>query len=306
MDVDTGGSGPLLEEYDQLEVIQGDVSNPEDCRAFCEGADGAVLFHTAGIIHPTFVSEYYQVNVEGTENILEAAVQAGVERVVAVSSNSPCGNNPHSDHRFTEESPYNPYMHYGRSKMEMEKAVRKCGETEDIETVIVRAPWFYGPNGPPRQARFFRMIRDGFAPLVGDGTNCRSMVYLENLCDGLVRAAAATGADGDTFWVADERPYTMNEIYETVERILSEEFGQSCAGGRLRVPGWVGDLATHVDGAIQSLGLYNKKIHVLSEMNKNIACSVGKAKSELGYDPDYDLSSGMERTIEDEIDQSRL
>ena len=93
---------------EKIEVITGDLQNPQDCDRFCEGANNAILFHTAGIIHPQKIPEFYQINVEGTKNLLNSAIKAGVKRAVIVSSNSPCGCNPHPDHLFDEKSPYNP------------------------------------------------------------------------------------------------------------------------------------------------------------------------------------------------------
>ena len=60
------------------------------------------------MIHPKKVAEFYQINVEGTKSLLDAAIAAGVKRAVIVSSNSPCGCNPHLDHLFDENSPYHP------------------------------------------------------------------------------------------------------------------------------------------------------------------------------------------------------
>src|SRR5579872_3146599 len=174
---------------DRIEVVTGDLRNLADCARLCQDAKGAVLFHTAGIIHPRNVAEFYQINLAGTVNLLDAAIQAGVRRAVVVSSNSPCGCNPHPDHLFDEESPYHPYMNYGRSKMRMEMAVKDRQGRGKIETIIIRPPWFYGPNQPPRQTLFFQMIRDGKAPIVGDGQNLRSMSYIDNLSQGLLLAA---------------------------------------------------------------------------------------------------------------------
>jgi nucleoside-diphosphate-sugar epimerase len=93
--------------------------------------------------------------------------------------------------------------------MEMEKLVGQFYERGDIETVIIRAPWFYGPHQPPRQKFFFEMIRDGKAPVVGGGENLRSMAYTGNLAQGLLLAASRPVAAGQTYWIADERPYSM-------------------------------------------------------------------------------------------------
>jgi nucleoside-diphosphate-sugar epimerase len=292
---------PLKKISSRVEIIVGDIRRPADCERFCAGAQDAVLFHTAGMIHPRRVREFYAINRDGTANLLEAAIRAGVRRAVIVSSNSPCGCNPHPDHLFDEQSPYHPYLNYGRSKMEMELAVKHLADR--IETVIVRAPWFYGPNQPPRQTLFFKMIRDGKAPIVGNGQNLRSMAYVDNLCQGLLLAAQVERAKGQTYWIADRRPYTMNEIVDTVERLLETEFGQKCAHKRLRLPGFASSIAYAMDATLQSLGFYHQKIHVLSEMNKTIACSVAKAERELGYHPTVGLEDGMRRSIQWCLDQ---
>ena len=203
-----------------LEVVPGDVRNAADCERFCRDADGALLFHLAGVIHPARVRELYDVNVGGTENVLAAAAAAGVARAVVMSSNSPSGCNPHPDHRFDEDSPYAPYRHYGRSKWLMERSVARVQAEGRLETVVIRAPWFYGPHQPPRQTEFFVMIRDGRAPLVAGGRALRSMSYTGNLADGLLRAATVAAAAGRTYWIADARPYAMAEVVDTVEEAM--------------------------------------------------------------------------------------
>jgi nucleoside-diphosphate-sugar epimerase len=291
-----GQDGAALQKLsDRIEVVTGDIRNPADCEKFCAAAKGAILFHTAGIIHPKRVREFYDINRDGTTNLLDAAIAAGLKRAVVVSSNSPCGCNPHPDHLFDERSPFNPYMHYGRSKMEMELAIRE--RAAKLETVIIRAPWFCGPNQPPRQTLFFQMIRDGKGPIVGSGNNLRSMAYVDNLCQGLVLAAIRERAAGQVYWIADEQPYSMNEIVDTIERLLETEFGHKCAHKRMKLPGIASEVAWLVDKTLQSLGLYHQKIHVLSEMNKTIACSVARAKAELGYRPTVALEEGMRRSL---------
>ncbi|MCU0785967.1 MAG: NAD(P)-dependent oxidoreductase [Verrucomicrobia bacterium] len=280
---------------DRVEIVTGNMRNVEDCVRFTAGSKGVTLFHTAGIIHPRRVSEFYAVNRDGTVNLLDAAIRAGVKRAVVVSSNSPCGCNPHPDHLFDELSPYHPYMNYGRSKMEMELAVKQ--RADRIETVIIRAPWFYGPNQPPRQTLFFKMIRDGKAPIVGSGATLRSMAYVDNLCQGLILAAITGHAKGQIYWIADRKPYSMNEIINTIERLLETEFSQKCAHKRMRLPGIASEVAWLADKTLQTLGLYHQKIHVLSEMNKTIACSVTRAEMELGYQPAVALEEGMRRSL---------
>jgi nucleoside-diphosphate-sugar epimerase len=280
-----------------MEIMRGDVRNAADCEKLFGDSGGGVLIHTAGIIHPKSVRQFYEINLEGTKNLLKAATAARVKRAVIVSSNSPNGCNPHPDHRFDEESPYQPYMHYGRSKMLMELAVQEVQRRGDIETVLIRAPWFYGPHQPPRQTLFFTMIRDGKAPLVGSGANLRSMSNTERLAEGLLLAAASEKAIGQIYWMADARPYSMVEIIDTIEKLL-EEFGITCSHGRMKLPGVASDVAFCVDKFLQAFGLYHQKIHVLSEMNKTIACTTTKAERELGFQPAPSLDDGMRKSIQ--------
>jgi nucleoside-diphosphate-sugar epimerase len=281
-----------------LEAVLGDLTDPAAARALCADAAGSVLFHVAGVIHPRRgTKEFEAANVEGARQLLRAAAAARVRRVVAVSSSSPFGFNPHRDHVFDERSPYRPYLGYGRSKQRMELLVKQAQESGAIETVIVRAPWFYGPHQPPRQTLFFRMIRQGRFPILGDGTQKRSMAYVDNLCQGLLLAAAVERANGEAYWIADERPYTINEIVDTVRRVLEEDFGIVCARRQRRLPAALGALARVADATLQAAGVYQQKIHVLGEMDQTIACSIEKAKRELGYAPAVSLREGMVESV---------
>jgi nucleoside-diphosphate-sugar epimerase len=66
----------------------------------------------------------------------------------------------------------------------------------------------------------------------------------------------------------------------------------------MKLPGFASEVALAMDFMLQSLGLYHQKIHVLSEMNKTIACSVARAENELGYQPTVELEEGMRRSLQ--------
>ena len=298
---------PLRAMVDKIEILEGDLRNADAVRAFCKNAAGATLFHCAGVIHPTRgVREFFDTNVEGTRRLLQAAEEAHVRRVVVVSSNSPMGANPHRSHLFDEGSPYHPYMGYGRSKMLMELVVQEYQARGKLETVIIRPPWFYGPDQPPRQTSFFRMIKNGTVPIIGGGENRRSMVYVDNLCYALLLAERVQQANGNIYWVADLRPYTMNEIVDTVEWLMEVEFRIPVSHRRVRLPHLFGEGATIVDQLTQRFGIYLQRIHVLSEMNKTIACSIAKAQRELEYEPLIELQEGMRRSLAWLIDNGHL
>lgn len=290
----------------QVEVVRGDVTDAASLDRLFEGTkgqgdegSGVTVFHAAGVIHPTRgLRQLQEVNVGGTSNVVEAAKRFGARRIVHVSSNSPMGTNPTNDHVFDESAPYNPYMEYGRTKMLAEETVKRAHTSGAVETVIIRPPWFYGPGQPPRQSLFFQMIRDGKAPLVGDGENRRSMAYVDNICQGLLLCERVEKAAGETYWIADRRAYPMKEILETIERVMEDSFHVKCAHGRMKLPGIASEVAWLVDKTMQAVGTYHPKIHVLSEMNKTIACTTAKAERELGYDPKVDLEEGMRRSIQ--------
>ena len=86
--------------------------------------------------------------------------------------------------------------------------------------------------------------------------------------------------------------------YNMASYMLEDDFGMEVAHKRMRLPSIAADVAYYVDAAIQAVGLYHQKIHVLSEMNKNIACSIDKARNELGYEPKIALREGMRRSIQ--------
>ena len=282
-----------------IEIFEGDLSDRKDIDSFLKDSKDSYLFHTAGIIHPKRVKEFYNINRDNTKKLLEVAGEAKVKKVIIVSSNSPCGCNPNNNHLFNEDSQYNPYMNYGKSKMEMEIIAKRLFNEGITNSVIIRAPWFYGKFQPARQKLFFKMIENGSVPLVGDGNNVRSMVFLENLCQGMILAATSNISDGKTYWIADKKSYSMNEIIDTIEKILIYDFNIQCKKSRIKLPSFIGDFAELMDYMIQLVGFYNQKIHVLSEMNKNIAASIEKAQQELNYQPKYNLKTGMKICIED-------
>lgn len=276
-----------------------DITDRTSCQQlFTQVAENALVIHCAGIIHPNKVADWQRINVQGTANIWTAAI-GKASRVVVLSSNSPCGCNPKNNQRFTEQSPYRPYLGYGLSKMQMEEFIRSQTAPDHPTWTIIRAPWFYGPLQPPRQTLFFSMIKNGKGPIVGSGDNYRSMAYTDNLAQGLILAGLSPTAAGNTYWIADAQPYTMNQIIDTIERLLETEFNQPCQRRRLKLPSIVADIAYCCDFLLQKSGLYHQKIHVLSEMNKTIACDISKAVDELGYTPTISLEEGMHRSITD-------
>ena len=289
---------PLLEIVGpSVETVVGDVRDPATVDRLFDAVGPATVFNAAGVIHPEGrTRELFDVNVGGTQLVLDRARRAGAARFVHVSSNSPFGANSTPDERFTEDSPYHPYLAYGQSKMEAEQLVQRSYDRGDLATVIIRAPWFYGPYQPERQTRFFAAVRRGMFPIPGPGTNRRSLAYTGNLVHGLLCAEAASGAAGGAYWVADAEPYELCEVIQGVRDALEAE-GLPVSQRRPHLPAVAGTVAAALDRVLQDRGLYVQGLHVLGEIKDTIACDISKARADLGYEPATGLVDGMRASV---------
>jgi nucleoside-diphosphate-sugar epimerase len=297
--VDRAEDAPLLELVGpSVEVIVGDVRDPSTADRLLDGTAGTTVFHAAGVIHPADgrTRTFFDVNVGGTQYLLDRARRAGAARFLHVSSNSVFGANPSPDHRFTEDSPFNPYLGYGESKLEAEQLVQQSHDRGDLQTVILRPPWFYGPFQPARQSQFFATIRRGRFPLVGDGRQRRSMAYTGSLVSALLLAEGAKAATGQAYWIADDEAYELRHILDAVRQALEAE-GLRVSARRPRLPAATATLAARADAALQGAGRYVQPLHVLGELGDTIACDISKARRELGYEPVASLVEGMRTSI---------
>ena len=295
------GEGRALERFiaslpGDVELAFADLTVPSTLDALFAGRSGDVhLVHTAGVIHPRRFADFEAINATGSAHLARAARRAGVARMVHVSSNSPFGTNASITDTFRQNEPYRPYLAYGRSKMHGEIAVLDEVE-QGLNAVIVRPPWFYGPHQPARQTTFFSMIKAGRFPVFGTGDQRRSMVYVENLVDGIEAALRWNGEPGRAWWIADARPYSVTEIVETVGRALVDE-GHEVTPNSVRLPSIVGDVAERIDRFLQGARKYEQRVHVLGEMNKTIACDVSQSMIELDWEPRVALYDGMRSSI---------
>ena len=273
-------------------VVRGDIRDASAVRELVEGAD--VVFHGAAIIHAGFrgLDTLHDINTGGTRTILDAAIDAGVKRFVYVSSNSAAGANTRLGRPFREGDTDNPYLAYGNSKARSEQLVLEATRAGRIEGSIVRPCWYYGPWQADRQTRFFGMIAKGNPVLFGSGKNLRSLTYVDHLTAAMFACATVDQAVGQTYWIADERPYETLEIYQAIADVLQVP--------KLRprkIPSIVSNLCGMADHVLQRMGLYWTEVHVAGEMCEDIACNIDHARREIGYEPWVSLTEGMTRSV---------
>ena len=106
--------------FNKTSIFRGDLKQSEDLEKFLYKSEKSLLIHTAGIIHPKSIDEFYEINFQATKNLIEEAERKNIDKVIVISSNSPFGCNEINTQLFDESSPYNPYMNYGKSKEKME------------------------------------------------------------------------------------------------------------------------------------------------------------------------------------------
>ena len=137
------------------------------------------------------------------------------------------------------------------------------------------------------------MIRKGNPLIFGNGLNLRSLTYTDNLAQAMLLSAIHENANGQTYWIADRRPYPTYEIYQTVAELLGVTNFKP-----IYLPNLVSEGCRFADRIVQACGMYIPEIHVAGEMNKEIACCIDKASEEISYNPTIELREGMHRSIQ--------
>jgi nucleoside-diphosphate-sugar epimerase len=256
----------------RVDELRGDVRVAADARRLVDGAD--VLVHAAAAL-PIQVSRaaIRSVNVEGAAATFAAAREAGVRRVVLVSSTAVYG--VPERHPIHEDDPLVGVGHYGESKIEAERLCVAFAR-RGLETVIVRPKTFVGPERLGVFEILFDWIREGRRiPILGDGGNRYQLLAVEDLVDAVVRCLDAPVA-GEALNIGADRFGTVRDDLQA----LIEHAGSS---SRLRpVP------ARPAEVALRALEL--TRLSPLAEWHyrtahKDSFVSIDKARSLLGWEP---------------------
>ena len=181
---------PITFIDNQVKTITGNISSCEALNMLCR--DCEVVFHLAGMVHsvPGTKKEeqkFYQVNMEGTRNLLEAAKKNRVKRIVFYSTVGVYGKD--ADFHGNELSPCKPDSVYAESKYQAEQLVLNSFNNGGPEGVVLRFPVVYGPLDRGNVAKLIKAIRGKLFFFFGDGNCLRSMISSKNAAEAAVRAA---------------------------------------------------------------------------------------------------------------------
>ena len=258
-----------------IEVVEGELRSYERVHNAVRGVE--VVFHLGALGSvPRSVQDPLTssaVNIEGTLNVLLAARDEGIRRVVYSSSSSVYG--PKRELPVTEDMPPDPISPYGVAKLAAERyCVSFSRVYESFESVVVRYFNVFGPRQSPFSQYaaviplFVTAIAAGEPILVyGDGEQRRDFTYVSNVVDGTIRAAEAAGASGRIFNVAASAPATVNEVAAAIGAVLGKPVEKTFAPLR------VGDI-------------------------RDSWADVSAAREVLGWEPTVDLEDGLRRTVE--------
>jgi UDP-glucose 4-epimerase len=241
-----------------VELIRGDIRDAQLVNDASKGVD--IVFHEAALGSvPRSVADpvtTHEVNITGTLNVLLAARDAGVKRVVYASSSSVYGETPVLPKR--EDMSPQPLSPYALSKLAGEHYASVFKHVYGFDIVSLRYFNIFGPRQDPESQyaavipRFITALLEGKAPVVyGDGLQSRDFTYVDNVVNANLLAAEAEGAGGHAFNVACGGRYTLLELLGSIKEILGSEIEPIHEAGRA---GDVRDSQASIEAAEQALG----------------------------------------------------
>ena len=269
-----------------LEIVRGDLRDSDALRAAVQGVDS--ILHAAGVVHVRRIRDWYDVNTGGTQALARAAQEAGVGRLVYISSNAAAGAARDFDHVLTEADPPAPRSHYGRSKWLAEQALAAM---TPLETVVLRPACFTA-----------RRCRRGTSRSIGESSRdaCRwsagaispaAFPTSTTWCRAAAWRWAIPRRRARTYYITDRPIYTTLEIVEAMAAALGVR------PRYLRLPRAIGPMAFAANHALSALGLYWQTLHLVGESDWHVGVSCDKACRQLGYRPTMTLAGGMAQAV---------
>ncbi len=277
-----------LDREPNVELVSGDLTRLEDVVGASEGC--SIFYHIAALYRSAGEKDsvFYDVNVGGTENVLEAARRHGAERVVHCSTIGVHGDV--EEFPADENSPFRPHDVYQRSKLEGELRARAAAE-KGQPVAIFRPAGIYGP-GDTRFLKLFKTIHEGRFRMFGPGEVFYHLVYVSDLVEGAILCGEHPAAAGNAYILAGPRYTTINEL----TAVIADSLGRKVPRGRLPLAPL--KLAARVCESVCRPLKIEPPLHSrrLDFFTVNRAFSIEKARRELGYAPKVDLPEGCRRT----------
>ena len=267
------GKRANLAHLSSVELIEGDLADLSVAKRAVEGID--YVLHQAAIPSvPRSVEDPVtsnRANIDASLNILVAARDAGVRRLVYAGSSSAYGNTPTLPK--VETMPTSPLSPYALQKLVAEQYCQMFTRLYGLETVTIRYFNVFGPRQDPSSpysgviSLFIRLLVEGRQPTIyGDGGQTRDFTYVANVVDGVLRACTAAGASGEVINVATGGRISLNQLFQAVKDLTGASVEPAYANER------AGDV-------------------------RDSQADISKARRLLGYEPSVTLEQGLEKTV---------
>jgi len=250
------------------------------------------IFHVAGVVKAKNQEGFEKGNYLATKNLLELTqkYKPGIKKFIHISSGAVCGPNP-DDKPMDETYIPQPRTAYGKTKKMAEDEVIKF--KEKFPVVMVRPPAVFGPRDTEIFI-YFKTFAGGLNSVIGLSEKYLSLIYVEDLVDGIILAAEKETVSGSIYFICSDKEYSWNDIGSITSKLLGKK------AIKVRVPHWV----VYTVGAIaQFFSMFSKKAATLNIekcfdiTRKKWVFSNEKAKRELGFSEKYTLEESFGKTI---------
>jgi len=264
-------------------VLMGSMDEHTDWHAALAGVE--VVVHLAARVHvmddkaDSPLAEFRRVNVQGTLNLAQQAVTAGVRRLVFISSVKVNGEATLASQPFTADDAPAPLDAYGISKLEAEQGLRDIARQTGMEVVVIRPPLVYGPGVRANFAAMMRWLNRGVPLPLGAIRNQRSLVALDNLVDLIVTCATHPAAANQTFLVSDGEDVSTTELLRRMGKAMQ------------RPAHLIPVSASFLKGAAALVG----KRDVAQRLCGSLQVDIQKTRELLGWNPPLTLDQGLTR-----------
>jgi len=286
------GSEEKIPKINGMTILSGDITKPETLVGIADDADCLLHLATLGHMSNFTVTEkmFYEINVQGTINVMREALRAGVKKIVHCSSVAAMGIC--EEIPSNEKTKCNPHHPYGRSKLQAEAEVLKMVKEDNLPATIIRFSMVYGPGDPRDILKLTRMAKKGLFPKIGNRPKLTPLIHVQDAIDGLL-LACEKGKAGEIYLITNRD----SEPFDTIREIIQDALGLKKRA--IYVPEWVAlTMASLIEKAFTLIG----KTPPVSRKNieSTIAdrvFSIEKAARELGFDPKVDPAVGLKDTV---------